>query len=921
MGPGVSSEREILFDDVRRAADSRSPGLPALILRFLEQDDPNSGEPEVPEDPERYFESPPGAVGMSEIAAATTVSALRGKTATERKTARKEIWEAALSGAHPPPRLKLAALLIEMYRAGDAPGHALLLEIMGSVPLIYGPWQAVKTIYKLSEERHDALMFAVLATRFDPRPTLPRNEVSAGTLVYLARRAWRFMRLLGRTLPGVYTRFAVEVLRRYPARADLSRAWIANQIWGHRALIGTGRVRRVDWRRKPTDRYLDEAWKTSADPLLSLLESCAHDEVAALALGWLAKDFPDALRAPSVPWLVRLSARRLPSIESFVVKVLRETPELHTSRFRELGLRSVVLDMVASKSAEARAFGLEYARRHAAELSVEEVLAWLKPPPDSETAGVFEWSFHVDREVIAFVLAQLGPVDAKKIGLRALAPLLPRREMREFAHKKAVEGFSPADIDQVTFVDVAVMHEPARQLLTALYGHHKAKIPAAYLLALLEDTRCDHRARSFALQGLSQQSGEAIGFDWVKRALLDDRLFPTVAEWLREGRFKHPVLDVEWMKGLVFRPKLRALAIEVFAHADWVPPAALGAGWLIAQLDHADPALSKFAEEHLLASFAPAALGGIEKVLELVAKPSEGARRFAVRYLAAHHPDLAGESARGIAPQLAHADFTLARVRPLLLHADEEVRALGARIGSREVLAWNDPTLPYVLAESPFREARGLAREVLSAAGEEGGAPVAWLDREAVFALAESRHKATRELGVALIRQHYTRLDARDRLAWLMESPDREVRLFAVRILWEKHRPGAPASGFRPKVAPGVAAPDPHAGVLSGRDRELATFLRTSLFGLPPGRMERRDAKAPRPIPASVAKQRLIEVVRDMAIEDHDFGAAAAPILRDFAGSAAKGEWQACVAALARIAQVHPDLVLTGGASAAPARS
>lgn len=915
----MSSEREVLFDDLSRAAESRSPELPALISRFLEQPDPEAGEPEVVDDPETFV-VPPGALGMGDIASATSVYALRGKTATERKTARKEIWEAVLASANPPPRLRLAGLLIEMYRAGDAPGHALLLEIMAAVPLVYGPWQAVKTIYKLSEERHDALMFAVLATRFDPRPTT-KGEVSAGTLVYLARRAWRFMRMLGRALPGVYTRFAVEVLRRYPARAELSRAWIANQIWGHRALIGTGRVRRVDWRRKIEDRYLDGAWKVSADPLLSLLESCAHDEVAALALGWLAKDFPEALRAPSVPWLVRLSARRLPAIESFVVKVLRETPELHTSRFRELGLHTVVLDMVASKSAEARAFGLEYARRHASELTVDEILAWLRPPPDSELSGVFEWSMPVDREVIAFVLAQLAQVDARKIGLRALAALIPRRELREFAHKKALEGFGPADVDVSTFVDVATMSEPARQLLLALYAHHKTKVPAALALALLEDPRCDVRARPFALQALAQQSGEAIGFDWVKRALLDDRLFPTVAEWLRSGRFQHPVLDVEWMKGLVFRPKLRALAIEVFAHADWVPPAALGAGWLIAQLDHADPALSRFAEEHLLASFAPAALGGIERVLELLAKPSEGARRFAVRYLAAHHPELAGESARGIAPQLTKADYTLARIRPLLFHADEEVRALGARIGAREMLAWNDATLPYVLAESPFREARTLAREVLTAAGEEGGAPAAWLDREAIFGLAESRHKATRELGVALIKQHYVRLDARDRLAWLMESPDREVRLFAVRILWEKHRPGAPSPGFRPKVAPGVPAPEPHAGRLEGRERELTAFLRTSLFGLPPGRLERRDAKAPRPIPASVAKQRLIEVVRDMAIEDHDFGAAAAPILRDFAGSAAKGEWQACVAALARIAQVHPDLVLTGGASAAPARS
>lgn len=908
----MSTEREVLFDDLDRAARTRSPELPALIARFLAQPDP---EPGVPEVVEPDFEAPPGALGLDDVEQATSVYALRGKTATERKVARREAWEAVLAQADPPPRLRLAGLLIELYEAGDEPGHALLLTIMADIPLVYGPWQAVKRIYKRSEERHDAAMFATLAVRFDPRPTPARagNGPGAGTLVYLGRRAWRFLRLLGRALPTVYPRFAVEVLKRYPARADLSRAWIANQIWGHRALIGSGRVRRVDGTTKLTDRYLPDTWKASPDPLLQLLESCLHDEVAALALAWLEKDFPDSLRAPAVPWLVRLAERRLPAIEAFVVKVLRETPELHGARFRELGLHDVVLRMVTSRSAEVRAFGLEYARRIAAELTVEEVLSWVRQPRGDAASAAFASQQTIDREVIAFVLAKLADVDARRIGWPALLDLLARGETRELAKKKMLDGITPADIDQATFVEIALASDPARQLLSELYGKHRLRPPAPFLVAVLEDRRCHERARRYALQVLGQLPGEAIEFGWVKRALLDDRTFELVAGWLREGRFRHPALDVEWMKSLVARPKLRALAIEVFGHADWVPPAALGVDWLIAQLEHPDPALAEFAERHLLVSFEPAALGGIDRVLALAARPTEAARRFAVRYLAAHHPELAAEQARGLAPQLTATDFTLARVRPLLFSEHEEVRAVGARIAARELVRWGDARLPYVLAEAPFRETRVLAKDLLMAAGDEGGVPVEWLDREAVFALAESRHKATRELGVALIRQHYARLQARERLAWLMESPDREVRLFAVRILWEKHRPDAPSPGFRPKTGPGIAVREPPAGVLEGATADLSRFLRVSMFGLPPGRLERRDGAAPKPIPASVAKQRLIEVVRDMAIEDRDFGAAVTPILRDFAGSTAKGEWQACVAALARIGQVHPDLVIDGG--------
>ena len=83
------------------------------------------------------------------------------------------------------------------------------------------------------------------------------------------------------------------------------------------------------------------------------------------------------------------------------------------------------------------------------------------------------------------------------------------------------------------------------------------------------------------------------------------------------------------------------------------------------------------------------------------------------------------------------------------------------------------------------------------------------------------------------------------------------------------------------------------------------------MFGLPPGRMERRelDAEMPsRALPASVAKRRLIEVVRDFALEDASFAQAVVPVLDEFMHSTAKGEWHACVVALARIRRAHPSV-------------
>ena len=99
----------------------------------------------------------------------------------------------------------------------------------------------------------------------------------------------------------------------------------------------------------------------------------------------------------------------------------------------------------------------------------------------------------------------------------------------------------------------------------------------------------------------------------------------------------------------------------------------------------------------------------------------------------------------------------------------------------------------------------------------------------------------------------------------------------------------------------------------------LRQFFRKTLFGLPPGRMERRDITADaapgalpdRPLAASVSKRRLITVVKDLALQDPDFAALVTPVLGEFRHSRAKGEWQHCVAALAQIRRAHPALANT----------
>lgn len=408
-----------------------------------------------------------------------------------------------------------------------------------------------------------------------------------------------------------------------------------------------------------------------------------------------------------------------------------------------------------------------------------------------------------------------------------------------------------------------------------------------------------------------------------------------VARWLRSGKWKEAALDVDWLKGLVLRPAHRALALELLGNTKLVEPRRIGLSWLLGLARQADETLHQFAHRYLLEHFAPedfavsdaaakaATAAGIDRLWALAAGPKEPepVRLFAATYLRLHHPVLGPTLAEarllGIKPRLKHDAYALTRLRPLFADTRADVRRLAVAIGRYELVAWGEAELLYALADSRYREPRGLAAEALLGieqpeADKQLVPPLDWLLATRVFALAESPTKGTREIALTLIRRHYARLGGAAKLAWLMESPDREVRLFAVRLLWEKHRPHDVPASWQPKK--GKAPELPSAEERFGSVDELRLFLRTVLFGLPPGRLERRDPLGDvldRPLPASVAKRRLIGVVRDMGEGDRDFAELVVPVLEEFAHSQAKGEWQGCVAALAQLRHTHPQLAVS----------
>jgi hypothetical protein len=920
----------VTLGDVERAIAARDPQLGALVVRYLAQPDPEDGRGELAPatgedgDDAPEIDVPAGAVTLERLAAAVSPAGLANQTATERKLVRRAAFAAAEASPFAPPRLRLGTILLELYERGDPEARAALLEVFAEATMKWGVWQAAKAIYKRAEDSHDLALYGVLAYRFDAMAATPyaREEISGATLTYLRRRAWRYLRLLGQATPDAYPAFAVEVLRHYPADHRGS-SWVAAQIWNHANLKGArdGGGFAAPTHGEPLQpRAFPHAWKLSPAPLLRLLEAAPNGVVCDWAIKCLRADHPLALRAVEPAWLARLGRRPVAAIHAFVVTLLRDSPELHQSKLRELGLHEVVVGFLRSPSSDARSYALDYAAAHAPDLAIDDLVELIE-------AGA--------PEVAKFAAARLEAVPPHELGARVLLRLLGVAAA-PWAAGKLAQGVAPGEIDAALFVDTAARGNPPFQLLLAWFNDKQAAIPAGHWTALLDDPRFTAGAWPLrtiiqtALGELGKRTARQIGVAWIQKSLEDRARTAAVAGWLEAGMLSGDELDVDWLKALVGKPRLRPIALKLLGDRRRVAPARVGLAWLLELARSSDAELAQFAQRMLLESFEPEDFAasrdkpaGVARLWELAAgrKSPETVRGFAATYLKAHHPDLghrlAEARALGIVPRLDHESYPIATLRPLLFDDRADVRRLAAAIAGEELTRWGDRDLVYELAGAAHKEPRALGGELLLRAIAAPGMPgtpdpalVAWLvDGHKLFQLAESPHKAAREVALTLIRRLYERVGGAERLAWLMESPERDVRLFAVRLFWDRHRPKPWPADYAPRRAAGAAIGTERFADLAA----LRQFARGVLFGLPPGRIGERDPVAPgaqkpeRALPASVAKRRLIEALRDVALDDVDLARAVAPVLTEFTESVAKGEWHASLQALTALRARHAE--------------
>jgi len=899
----MSREQAIVVKDLWRLADSEAPDLLQAILALIEQGDP---EPEEP--------APSDLFDVSALRAALA-GAARTRDRKQRQARAHEAWKRYLSQAEEriAPQMKLAELVVALYEKKTGPARHALLTIAREAPLVFGIWGGLKRVYKRAEADLDAEVFGTLAVRFDTETDSysSTTTVRKGTLVYLTRRASRFLRHLGKAVPVLYPQLAVEVLRSYPAGTrhgtiawDLQRAH--SKKWGAPVGLAKDKKFRVPYR---------EAWMRSADPLMLLLETCRADLAARFAIEGLRELFPEALRKVTPEWLARLAFRPLESAHEFLVETLEGSPEYHQGKLRKLGLHDAVLKLLVSPSAKARKYAIEYARANASELTDERLVDLL-----AESAQEYQ-------DTAKFVASVIMSRPARQLGLVMLGRLAGFSLTTKWATAALGTEFDKKELTEPFLIDMLLSPEDECSKWAQTYLDKKLgpdELSMSFWMRALDDRRIEdasYKVSRFILERLTKLKVETAPGDWLLDALARDDIGSAIAEWLKKAEALPKGIDLERIKGLVFDSSRRGVAFALLGNRKIVSPRDVGLGWLLALARRADPQLHDWAHRYLLQHMRPEnfadgkedAKGGISRLFALAtgAREPEAVRAFAQTYLRCHHPKIGRDQPEtrqlGLKPLIPREAYTEARVWPSLFDTRGDVRRFAVAITRSELRRWGAQTKVYELAEASAKEVRNVAYDALSQAGTRHADPdlallPSELDAAQIFSMTESRARASRDVAIELIRKHYALIGGATRLGWLMQSADREVRMLAVRLLWEKHRPRAIPAGWK---VPGTTKSIEDAGAYADVDA-LRGLLRRLMFTVPPPRsLEALEQARSKKLPSSVAKRNLIEIVRDFAVEDASFAKLVAPVLGEFTGSVAKGEWQACLSALMTLRRAH----------------
>src|SRR5436190_14341619 len=199
----------LTLEDVRRAWDARDPELVSYVEALSGQ----TVEPQ-PATPVRQ-----GALTFQKFLQTIHRSSFRTRPEEEQMQYRVETMKALEAPDAEVPlsdRLRLHDVIDTLWRDNSPFARRCLLGIIATVRLNYGPWRALKRIFKEAEAKDDTEVFGALAARLDTTLGGGGTQFSRLTLAYMVRRAWRYYRRLGTRLPACYADACADLRSCYP---------------------------------------------------------------------------------------------------------------------------------------------------------------------------------------------------------------------------------------------------------------------------------------------------------------------------------------------------------------------------------------------------------------------------------------------------------------------------------------------------------------------------------------------------------------------------------------------------------------------------------------------------------------------------------------------------------------------------------
>lgn len=607
--------------NIAAARESRDPQFVALFSQFVTQPDPEPAEP-----------IRDGAFTFDKWLAYLKSWEFRRKSKADQMAARVEKLKAVEdpnAEVKLPDRLKAHEIIDALWRSTHPLDRDALLRVIAEVPLVYGPWRALKKIFKEAEAKNDTEVYGALAARIDSEMSKhnPVRQVSSATLSYLSRRAWRYLRRVALQLPATYADAAVDFLIRYPEDTGWYATWVLNHIFFHETkAYGRGGFRGGN--RKPSDikhRAYGDLWKRSPRPLFTLLERAQSDPVREFAAAGLKADFKAVLRDVEPAWVVRLIGVPSAAVHEFVVWILQNVPKFEQGEFPKLGLHEPVLKLLDSPSAEAAKYAAAYARTHARDLSVDALVKLFGSPHDAV------------RKLARDLLSERDP--RKDVGLAAWGRLLEVPGGSDYAAEVLLKAFGAKELTPDWFAERLVSASDTAQEFAkkqVLKVHSAADLGAAFFVGVVKRTNPDGDGHEEIVEWAMAEAAK-IG---VKGISTDDLrflyLYPLgrdpFEEWIDKKKVKLRDLGMDFVKMLAFQPDWDAspwLTAFQAANGEWAKElsfsdglaqlvlnrladvrefstADLGLDWLLTLAGSSEPMYSTFARDRMIRTLAPA---------------------------------------------------------------------------------------------------------------------------------------------------------------------------------------------------------------------------------------------------------------------------------------------------------------------------